>query len=92
MPKTEEEYADILVQLMEVNSNMELATPLHVVLAEIVIPKFQEQTVQQAMQIIAEGGEPISTMMAIPIASSVMMFQLGVLYGRNEAANLLNSE
>lgn len=89
MTKTEEQYADTLVKLMEANVAMELDPTLALVLTEVVVPHFQQQTVEQAMQVIGEGGEPVSTMLAIPSALSVMMFQLGVLYGRYEASELL---
>ena len=91
MTRTAEEYAGILAELMEVNRDYELPNDLLSVAVGIA-QMFNEQVVHEAFDQIGEGADLVSTLMTIPAYTPAMMFKLGVLYGRKEAADLLTSE
>jgi hypothetical protein len=89
--KSQQEYADELAELLEVNKNFELSDDFLSVVIEI-SQMFTEHGVYEAFNQIQDGADPTATLITIPTFAPVMMFKLGILYGRREAAELLTSE
>jgi hypothetical protein len=92
--KTQEEYAQILNELMAANTSMRACCDetLSTVLVNIAIPELQRLVLATMPGMLTDIGvtDPIARLQATVNALPMLMFELGVLYGRREAAEAMN--